>query len=70
MNQNISFVSVIETTKGEIKVDEVATSFKHILMHEILSPVLDSFSSSRPMTCNRPVNLENYKFHLSQPFTL
>jgi hypothetical protein len=70
MNQNITFVRVIETTKGDLKVEEVASNFKHIFMHEILSPVLDPLSPIRPLASNRPVNLDNYKFHLSQLFTL
>lgn len=44
MNQDITFVRVIETTKGDLKVDEVASIFKHIFMHEILSPSLNPFS--------------------------
>jgi len=57
MNQEISYVRVIETTKGDLKVDEVASSFKHILMHEVLSPFYDPNAAFKPLKSNRPLNL-------------
>ena len=49
---------IVETTKGEIKSEAHLSSFKIVLFHEILSPVV------LPMACNFPLNLETLPYHL------